>query len=184
MPLHNIQQNTDWKSKYQDVLDDLEARELEWTQIEELLRKTIGRLSIAGRGVYERLDKQLRIIQSLSREKRDQKLGAALGTLSEILESLEDTQIGGTKQRRSDPIMLMLELLQNIHFSATQRGQLKTICSELLVSVANGHDRDSVSVYIQKLSSLINENFDNLDSDSKSARIVLQLLDLLDLGEP
>ena len=37
--LHNIQQNTDWKSKYQDVLDDLEARELEWTQIEELLRK-------------------------------------------------------------------------------------------------------------------------------------------------
>ena len=62
MTLHNIQQNTDWKSKYQDVLDDLEARELEWTQIEELLRKTIGRLSIAGRGVDERLDKQLRII--------------------------------------------------------------------------------------------------------------------------
>ena len=55
--LHNIQQNTDWKSKYQDVLDDLEARELEWTQIEELLRKTIGRLSIAGRGLDERLDK-------------------------------------------------------------------------------------------------------------------------------
>jgi len=62
LTLHNIQQNTDWKSKYQDVLDDLEARELEWTQIEELLRKTIGRLSIAGRGVDERLDKQLRII--------------------------------------------------------------------------------------------------------------------------
>jgi diguanylate cyclase len=182
--LHNIQQNTDWKSKYQDVLDDLEARELEWTQIEELLRKTIGRLSIAGRGLDERLDKQLRIIQALSREKLDQKLAAALSKLSEILASLEDTQIGDAKQRRSDPIMLMLELLQNIHFSATQRGQLKAICSELLVSVANGHDRDSVSVYIQKLSSLINENFDNIDSDSKSARIVLQLLDLLDLGEP
>jgi diguanylate cyclase len=182
--LHNIQQNTDWKSKYQDVLDDLGARELEWTQIEELLRKTIGRLSIAGRGVDERLDKQLRVIQTLSREKLDQKLASALGKLSEILASLEDTQIGNAKQRRSDPIMLMLELLQNIHFNATQRGQLKAICSELLVSVANGHDRDSVSVYIQKLSSLINENFDNIDSNSKSARIVLQLLDLLDLGEP
>ena len=120
----------------------------------------------------------------MSREKLDQKLAAALGKLSEILASLEDTQIGDAKQRRSDPIMLMLDLLQNIHFSATQRGQLKAICSELLVSVANGHDRDSVSVYIQKLSSLINENFDNIDSNSKSARIVLQLLDLLDLGEP
>ena len=87
--LHNIQQNTDWKSKYQEVLDDLEARELEWTQIEELLRKTIGRLSIAGRGIDERLDKQLRVIQALSREKLDQKLATALGKLSEILEREE-----------------------------------------------------------------------------------------------
>lgn len=182
--LNKVKENTDWKSKYQDVLNDIEARELEWTEIEELLRKTIGRLSIAGRGADERLDKQLRLIQTLSREKRDEKLATALDQLSEIVASLEDTTNTDVKQRRSDPIMLMLELLQNIHFSAAQRGQLKSICSELLVSVANGHDRDSVSVYIQKLSSLINENFDNLDSDSKSARIVLQLLDLLDLGEP
>jgi diguanylate cyclase len=182
--LHKVEENTDWKSKYQDVLNDLEARELEWTEIEDLLRKTIGRLTIAGRGVDDRLDKQLRVIQQCSREKLDDKLALALTRLSEVIASLEDTQIGGVKQRRSDPIMLMLELLQNIHFNATQRGQLKQICSELLVSVANGHDRDSVSVYIQKLSVLINENFDNLDSDSKSSRIVLQLLSLLDLGEP
>jgi diguanylate cyclase len=182
--LHKVEENTDWKSKYQDVLNDLEARELEWTEIEDLLRKTIGRLTIAGRGVDDRLDKQLRVIQQCSREKLDDKLALALAKLSEVIASLEDTQIGCVKQRRSDPIMLMLELLQNIHFNATQRGQLKQICSELLVSVANGHDRDSVSVYIQKLSVLINENFDNLDSDSKSSRIVLQLLSLLDLGVP
>ena len=182
--LHKVKENTDWKSKYQDVLDDIEARELEWTNIEDLLRKTIGRLSIAGRGLDDRLDKQLRVIQQCSREKLDEKLAQALTKLSEVIASLEDTQIGGVKQRRSDPIMLMLELLQNIHFNATQRGQLKQICSELLVSVANGHDRDSVSVYIQKLSVLINENFDNLDTDSKSAKIVIRLLSLLDFGEP
>ena len=182
--LHKVEESTDWKSKYQDVIEDLEARELGWTKIEDLLRKTIGRLSIAGRGLDDRLDKQLRVIQQCSREKLDDKLAQALAKLSEVITSLEDTQIGGVKQRRSDPIMLMLELLQNIHFNATQRRQLKKICSELLVSVANGHDRNSVSVYIQKLSVLINENFDNLDSDSKSARIVLQLLSLLDLGEP
>jgi diguanylate cyclase len=182
--LNKVQESTDWKSKYQDVLNDIEARELEWTEIEALLRKTIGRLSIAGRGADQRLDKQLRLIQKLSREKRDEKLATALEQLSEIVTSLEDTTNTDVKQRRSDPIMLMLELLQNIHFNAAQRGQLKLICSELLVSVAKGHDRDSISVYIQKLSVLINENFDNLDSDSKSVRIVLQLLDLLDLGDP
>ena len=178
--LHKLEENTDWKSKYQDAVKDIEARELEWEKIEGLLRKTIGRLSIAGRGLDARLDKQLRLIQDLSREKRDQKLAEALRTLSDIVASLDEPQ-SGDKQRRSDPIMLMLELLQNIHFDAKQRGQLKSICSELLISVANGHDRDSISVYIQKLSALINENFDNLDVDSNSAKIVFQLLDLLDL---
>ena len=38
------------------MLNDLEARELEWAQIEDLLRKTISRLSIAGRGIDESLD--------------------------------------------------------------------------------------------------------------------------------
>ena len=77
--LNKLEENTDWKSKYQDVLDDLAARESEWTQIEALLRKTIGRLSIAGRGLNARLDSHLRLIQTLSREKRDAKLVERLG---------------------------------------------------------------------------------------------------------
>ena len=46
--LHKLEENTDWRSKYQDALEQMEARELEWDNIENLLRKTIGRLSIAG----------------------------------------------------------------------------------------------------------------------------------------
>ena len=84
-------------------------------------------------GLDSRLDKQLRIIQELPREIRDEKLAAALTHLSDVVASLEDTQTGGKKQRRSDPIMLMLELLPNIHFDAAQRRQLKEICSELSV---------------------------------------------------
>ena len=181
--LHKVEENTDWRSKYQDTLRDLEARELEWEKIEALLRKTIGRLSIAGRGLDEQLDKHLRLIQELSREKRDEKLADALTRLSDIVAALDDPR-PNPAARRSDPIMLMLELLQNIHFDAVQRNQLKEICSELLISVANGHDRDSVSVYIQKLSALINENFDNLGEDTKTARILSRLLDLLNLDAP
>ncbi|MDH3218518.1 MAG: diguanylate cyclase [Gammaproteobacteria bacterium] len=180
--LHKVQENTDWKSKYQDAIKDIEARELEWERIEVLLRKTIGRLAIAGRGLDLRLDQQLRIIQDLSREKRNEQLAEALNELSEIVASLEDPQ-AVNKPRRSDPIMLMLELLQNIHFDAAQRGQLKEICSELLISVANGHDRDSIGVYIQKLSVLINENFDNLDQDARTSKILFRLLDMLALDE-
>ena len=180
--LHKVEENTDWRSKYQDTLKQLEARELEWEEIEALLRKAIGRLSIAGRGFDERLDKHLFLIQELSRDKRDEKLAAALKKLSNTVAALDDTQTN-RKPHRSDPVMLMLELLQNIHFDATQRDQLKEICSELLISVANGHDRDSISVYIQKLSALINENFDNLGDDTKTAKILFRLLDMFALDE-
>jgi nicotinamide riboside kinase len=77
--LHKLEENTDWKSKYQDTLRELETREQDWERIEALLRKTIGRLSIAGRGLDARLDRHLRLIQELSREKRDEKLAQALG---------------------------------------------------------------------------------------------------------
>lgn len=182
MILHKVAENTDWRSKYQDTLEQLEARELEWAQIEALLRKTIGRLSIASRGFDDRLDKHLLLIQELSREKRYEKLAEALKTLSKVVAALDDTQ-PKQKKRRSDPIMLMLDLLQNIHFDETQRNQLKDICSELLISVANGHDRNSISVYIQKLSALINENFDNLDGHTQTVKILFRLLDLLALEQ-
>jgi len=180
--LHKVEQNTDWKSRYQDAVKDLEAREQAWVESEALLRQAISRLSIAGRGLDAGLDKQLRTIQELSRDKHDDKLAAALPQLAEIVASLGSPK-AGAQSRRSDPVMLMLELLQNIHFNATQRGQLKDICSDLLISVANGHDRDSVSVYIQKLSVLINENFGGNNIEGASSSYILPLLQRLDLDK-
>ncbi|MDH3629805.1 MAG: diguanylate cyclase [Gammaproteobacteria bacterium] len=167
--LHKVEQNSDWKSRYQDALKDLEAREQGWVQSEELLRKAIARLSATCRGLDTRLDKQLNTIEQLSREKHDDKLVDALDQLAQVVTSPGNSKVS-TKTRRSDPIMLMLELLQNIHFDTSQRGQLKEICSDLLKSVANGHDSDSVSVYIQKLSELINENFDNINSGGQPSK--------------
>ena len=178
--LHRLEKSTDWKAKYQGALDDLEARRQEWARLEELLRRTIGRLAIAGRGFDTRLDKVLREIQEISREKRDRQLSAALERLTAAVDALEGTG-PDTRQRRADPVVLMLELLQNIHFDANQRVQLKEICSELLLSVANGRDRDSIRGYIQKLAALINENFDDLEADSRAAQIFVRLIDLLAL---
>ncbi len=178
--LNEAEQTTDWKSKYQAALDDLDTREREWTRIEELLRKTIGRLTIAGRGIDADLDQQLRLIQELSREKRDAKLADALESLSRIITALDVTR-GSNLSRRSDPILLLLELLQNIHFDKAQRAQLREICSELLKSVAGGQERDQISVYIQRLAELINQNFDHPSAKTDALQIVTRLLGLLEL---
>ena len=173
------EKHNDWKSKYQDALREMEAREADWRQVEDLLRKAISRLSIAGRGLDQRLDRQLREIQELSRDRRDDMLGKALARLSEIIAALDEPR-NHARQRLSDPIMIMLELLQGIHFDQEQRVQLREICAELLKSVAGGHDRDQISLYVQQLAALINENFDDAD-ESPSVRVVTQLLDLLEL---
>ncbi len=178
--LETVPQSSDWKSKYQAALDDLEAREREWVEIEQLLRKTIGRLGIAGRGLDARLDEQLELIRELSRDKRDEQLAQALDALEEIIASLDDPQYA-SKQHRADPIRFLLELLHGIHFDKSQRQHLREICSELLKAVAQGHERDAVTGYIRQLAALINENFDNLQVTSNSSKIVFQLLDLLDL---
>ncbi len=178
--LNEAEQTTDWKSKYQAALDDLDTREREWTRIEELLRKTISRLTIAGRGIDADLDQQLRLIQELSREKRDARLADALESLSRIITALDVTR-GSNLSRRSDPILLLLELLQNIHFDKAQRAQLREICSELLKSVAGGQERDQISVYIQRLAELINQNFDHPSAKTDALQIVTRLLGLLEL---
>ncbi|MBT8442663.1 MAG: GGDEF domain-containing protein, partial [Gammaproteobacteria bacterium] len=178
--LNKAEQNTDWKSKYQAALDELDAREREWTEVEDLLRKTITRLSVAGRGIDTRLDKQLRLVHELTREKRDAQLAAALTALTEIIAVLDEDR-GGSLSRRSDPILLMLELLQSIHFDKAQRAQLREICSELLKSVAGGQEREQISVYIRQLAALINENFDHPSAKSSAMQVALHLLDLLHL---
>lgn len=180
--LNKVEQHTDWKSKYQATLDDLEAREREWIQIETLLRETIARLTQAGCGVDAKLDRQLRLIRDLSQERRNEKLEQALAVLADIIASLEHDQ-SASLPRRSDPILLMLELLQSIHFDKAQRAQLRRICSELLKSVASGQDHAQVSLYIGELAGLINENFDHPSAHTSAVQIVLQLLDLLQLDQ-
>ena len=177
-----VEQNNGWEAKYQAALRELESRESQWQEIEALLRKAIGRLTTAPRGLDADLDKQLQVIQKLSREKRDEKLGQALEKLAQIIASLDKPR-SSEKQRRSDPVLLMLELLQGIHFDAAQRLRLKSICSDLLKAVARGQERQRISGFVRQLSLLINENFDHIKRSHNTSEIIFQLIELLDFDD-
>lgn len=179
-----MKQDTDWKAKYQGTIKELDTRESEWRSLEDILRRAVARLSIAGRGLDKKLDQHLELIQSLSHDKQDEKLANALESLSQIVSSLGDSTNFSIIKQRSDPVLLLLELLQNIHFSASQRTDLKLICSDLLKAIARGQDRDTMARYTTRLAALINENFDNSQPLESSAEIVFQLIHLLDIDEP
>ena len=133
-----MKQDKDWKSKYQALIDEIEGKETEWKDIEAILRKTIARLSIAGRGFDERLDEHLKDIQNLSRDHKDEKLVLALEKLARVVAILDDNPAVAPSAEIAEPenavdtSSLLLELLQSIKFKNDQRTQLKSNCSELL----------------------------------------------------
>ena len=75
---------SDWKQKYRDSLREMENEEKRWRQIEQALRRLIGRLCAAGMGVDLQLDDELAALAAANRRNAD---AAELERLAESLTS-------------------------------------------------------------------------------------------------
>jgi diguanylate cyclase len=62
---------SDWKQKYRDSLREMENEEKRWRQIEQALRRLIGRLCAAGMGVDLQLDDELAALAAANRRNAD-----------------------------------------------------------------------------------------------------------------
>jgi diguanylate cyclase len=62
---------SDWKQKYRDSLREMEIEEKRWRQIEQALRRLIGRLCAAGMGVDLQLDDELAALAAANRRNAD-----------------------------------------------------------------------------------------------------------------
>ena len=98
-----MNQNTDWKTRYQGTIKELDAKQSEWQSLEKILRNAVAGLGIVGRGLDKKLDKQLELIQFLSQDKQDHKLANALEGLSRIVASVKNKNQTSDKKQRSAP---------------------------------------------------------------------------------
>jgi len=73
---------TDWKQKYRDSLLEMESEEKQWKQVEQALRRLIGRLCAAAMGVDPQLDDELVALAAANRKNAD---AAELERLAESL---------------------------------------------------------------------------------------------------
>src|SRR5580704_7834360 len=62
-----VNDTADWKQKYRDSLREMEAEEGRWRQIEQALRRLVGRLCAAGMGVNPQLDEELVVLAAANR---------------------------------------------------------------------------------------------------------------------
>ena len=79
-----VPENIDWKQKYRDSLLEMEAEEKRWREVEQVLRRLIGRLCAAGMGVDPLLDDELTALAAANRRNADalelERLAASLRT--------------------------------------------------------------------------------------------------------
>lgn len=66
-PLLPVPDTPDWKQKYRDSLQEAEAEEKRWRQVEQALRRLVGRLCAAGMGVNPQLDDELVALAAANR---------------------------------------------------------------------------------------------------------------------
>ncbi|MDQ1362439.1 MAG: hypothetical protein QG652_299 [Pseudomonadota bacterium] len=80
-----------WKKKFYDQIDQLEKKEGEWEKLETLLKRTIGRLSLAAEGHHRPLDQYIRDVRDSVRDKvNSQRLESVLDKLSAALVKIEE----------------------------------------------------------------------------------------------
>jgi diguanylate cyclase len=79
-----VSEASDWKQKYRDSLLEMESEEKRWRQVEQALRRLVGRLCAAGMGVDPRLDDELVALAAANRRNADatelEKLAESLTT--------------------------------------------------------------------------------------------------------
>jgi diguanylate cyclase len=84
--------SSDLREKYLDALERLESGEARWSRLENVLRLTIGRLCLAGRGRSALLDDSLRTLGELVRRQPEpEDIEACLEPLSRAVAALDQS---------------------------------------------------------------------------------------------
>ena len=173
----------DWKKKYQTIIHELESKEETWGNLETLLRKAIGRLSIAGQGIDASLDKQLKDIRTLSRNKTDDKLSSALDKLSDVLNTIDEqasSQNNNMKDELSTINDVMSQLLTLLAPPEEHQPTLDRIKSHLPPK-----NPDSILTELAgELNIIMASSLSTNDDDSKPndiGDVILSLLDRLSI---
>jgi diguanylate cyclase len=152
---HAVADSDDWKQKYRDSLIEMEAEEARWRQVEQVLRRLVGRLCAAGMGVNPKLDDELKALAKANRRNADAE------ELGRLAESLTTTVVA----------VDAVSPIPTITFAATEihtRLAIKSLLERLPV----GHEGNSVA------QALITE-LATAKNDAAVASIVTRAADLI-----
>lgn len=140
-----------WKRKYYDALEQSEGKEQQWKQADDLLRKTISRLTLAADGLDESLDRQLKGLRDAIRDRADSRvLHQRIEAMSVSLVRLDAKRTD--KVVSPGPMSSLRALLEKLELPRGHARRVKALQKKLAV------DQDSeLSVVVADFAELIHE---------------------------
>jgi len=158
-----VSKDKDWKSKYQESLDQMEAMENTWSVLDDLLRKTIRRLTLTAKGMDPMLDEVLAQIQQHARHKEDDQLPHDLENLTQLINKIDgpaaqkqDLELSGNSQRAQD---YALDLVEKLKINPQLQGQF----DEFLASISTLDDDQCLYQLANLINDLLHEGSSNQD---------------------
>jgi diguanylate cyclase len=157
---------TDWKQKYRDSLVEMEAEERRWREVEQILRRLIGRLCAAGMGLDTQLDDELTALAAANRRNADaQELERLAKSLTSAVVTLDATS----------PVLKILAPVTPAPVSAARPKRWDATCAAvagLLARLKTGEADDSTAQ--QLIAQLA-----GAETDATLAVIVTRVADLV-----
>ncbi len=132
--MHDVEQDNasaaTWKRKYYDNLESLEHKEKQWTQAEDLLRRTISRLTLAADGLDATLDQQLNALRNAIRDRVDN------ASLRPRIEAMSETLVRLDRKRQAQPgapapVQLLEQVLEQLSLPRGTARQLKALRKQI-----------------------------------------------------
>ena len=122
------EQDSKWKQKCLRGLDELERKEKQWSELEELLRRALGRLAHTGYGIDPTLDKKLDRVRDAVRRKQE------ASTLERLVREAGETAVEvqeAAQKAGSEAGQALAELINRLPLRAALKKQAEQLCKAL-----------------------------------------------------
>jgi diguanylate cyclase len=164
----------DWKQKYRDSVLEMEAGERSWRQIEQALRRLVGRLCAAGMGVDPHLDSELQALAAANRRNAPaQELEALAGSLKTTLVAIDAVSPAGNapagETRWNSTCAAFLGILQKLKESGADQPALSLLTTQLSVAATDA----SLAAVVARTADLIRDLYEaNARERQRSAAVL------------
>jgi diguanylate cyclase len=163
--------DTDWKQKYRDSLLEMESEEQRWRQIEQALRRLVGRLCAAGMGVDPQLDDELVALAAANRRNADAaELELLAGSLTTAVVAVDAVlPVPAAATRWDATCVAAAKVLQHLRAVGIQ----DTVAQELIAALAQAKSDAQLATILERTADLIRVHGEALARERLQAAAIL-----------